>query len=331
MAMTTDMAPTDTRGPTNGAEVSTMVWLGVMVVLWGLSWPAMKVALGMVPPLWLATLRFATSGACLFALMAVRGTLRLPSLADLPIIASVGGLQMMSFTALGLVAMQYTDAGHAALLAYTTPLWGVITAWAILRQVPTRWQMLALIVGMAGIALICSPWEMDWRRPGVIMGNAFLLLGAICWSLTILHVRRHRWVMRPIELAPWQMLFATVPLVVLSAVFEGVPHGIAWTPKLGALLLFIGPVATSACFVISTEFGRRVTTFAMSNLTLGVPVIGIVASAMLLGNHIGPLFATGLTLIVAGVVLAALSIGRSAPARKPQTVLPASFNTLVLR
>lgn len=48
-------------------------WLAAMVLFWGLSWPAMKLAVGEVPPLWLATFRFASGAACLFALVAARG------------------------------------------------------------------------------------------------------------------------------------------------------------------------------------------------------------------------------------------------------------------
>lgn len=293
-------------------SVQTGLWLAVMIAFWGLSWPAMKLAVGMVPPLWLATFRFASGALCLFALVAARGGIRLPPRADWPIVASVGGLQMMAFTALGLIAMQYTDAGRAALLGYTTPLWGVIAAWAMAGQKPTRAQVLALAVGMSGIALICSPLEMDWTRPGVLMGNVFLLLAAICWSVVILHVRRHHWVARPVELAPWQMLFATIPLAVAALWVEGLPTQVEWTPRLTGLLAFIGPVATSACFVISTEYGRRISTFAMTNITLGVPIVGVLASAALLGERVTVPLVAGLTLIVAGVLLAAMAVRRKA-------------------
>jgi drug/metabolite transporter (DMT)-like permease len=276
-----------------------------MVVLWGLSWPVMKVCVGVAPPMWLAAIRFASSGACLFGYLASRGQLRLPPRADLPIVASIGGLQMMAFTALGMIAMKHTDAGRAALLAYTTPLWGVIINWMIMRQTQTRRQFAPLAVGMTGIAIICSPWEMDWRSHDVLMGNALLLCAAICWSIVIWHVRHHKWTARPIDLAPWQMLLATVPLSIMAFAFEGSPCSFAWTPKLALMLTFFGPIATSTCFVISSEVGRRVTPFAMSNVTLGVPVIGIAASALLLGERITVPLAIGLVLIIAGVACAA--------------------------
>lgn len=287
-------------------------WLAAMVLFWGLSWPAMKLAVGEVPPLWLATFRFASGAACLFALVAARGGIRLPPRADWPILASIGGLQMMAFTALGLTAMQYTDAGRAAILGYTTPLWGVLAAWALVGQRPTAWQGLALCVGMSGMALICSPLEMDWDNPLVVKGNLFLLLAAICWSLVILHVRRHRFAARPLELAPWQMAFAAVPLGLAAWGIEGSPGRVAWTPDLLALLLYIGPVATSACFVISTEYGRRISTFAMTNVTMGVPIVGMLSSSVLLGERITLPLAAGLALIVGGTALAAVAVRQKA-------------------
>ncbi len=296
-----------------------MAWLVLMVLLWGLSWPATRMALDVVPPLWLATLRFASAGLCIFVFVGLRGGLRLPARGDWPIVASVGLLQMAAFSGMGMIAMTRTDTSHAVLLAYTTPLWAVLAGWLLLGQVPRRLQFAALGAGLAGIALICSPGEMDWSGDGALSGALLLLAAAICWSLVILHVRGHRWVGSPLALAPWQMLVATLPLAGMARVLEGVPQEVALTPRLLELLVFIGPVATSACFVISTEHGRRISTFAMSNFTLGVPLVGVLASVLLLGNRLSGVFVLGLALIVGGVVLAAAaSLGRPARVGKPR-------------
>ncbi|HCY64087.1 MAG TPA: EamA family transporter [Oxalobacteraceae bacterium] len=288
----------------------TLAWLGIMVLLWGLSWPATKLALDSVPPLWLAAIRFGSAALCLFAFLAVRGSLAFPLRADWPIVASMGLLQMMVFTGLGMIAMTHVDTSRAVLLAYTTPLWGVIASWLLLRNAPTRWQLLALAVGLTGIGLICSPWEMDWSAPGAVMGAVFLVIGAISWSVVILHIKRHRWTASPLSLAPWQMLIATVPLAGFALALEGSPAEITFDLRLLELLFFIGPVATSACFVISAEHGRRISTFAMSNFTLGVPLVGILSSILILGNQLSPLFATGLCLVLVGMALAAAATAR---------------------
>lgn len=291
----------------------TVCGLLVMVVLWGLSWPATKLALNAVPPLWLGAIRFGSAGVCLFIFVALKKQLRLPAKSDLPIVLSIGILQMVVFTGLGMIAMQYTDTSHAVLLAYTTPLWGIVSSWLLLRHTPSAIQICALVIGLAGIGLICSPLEMDWSKPGVVMGCAFLITGAISWSLVIVHVRHHKWTATPLSLAPWQMLIATLPLIGIARLIDGSPQAIHLSKGLLGLLFFIGPIATSVCFVISSEYGRRISVFAMSNFTLGVPLIGALASIVLLGTSLSGLFLAGLALVFAGVSMTAFSSAKRQP------------------
>lgn len=281
-----------------------------MVVLWGLSWPAMKLAVGFAPPLWLAVFRFASSTLCLFAFLAVRKQLILPTWRDMPIVLSVGLLQMAAFTGLGMVAMQYTDAGKAALLAYSTPLWAVLIGSMFFAQKLNSMQLKALLVGIGGIAVVCSPIEVDWTDSSVVMGNGFLLLAAICWSIVILHVRAHKWVAKPIQLAPWQMLIATVVLLSVTPMSSQGIGDVRWNPELVGLLFYFGPIATSFCFVISTDVGRRLTAFTMSNVTLGVPVIGMLSSLLLLSETMSFPLAAGFMLILTGIGLATYAAKR---------------------
>lgn len=286
---------------------STYVWLAVMVVLWGSSWPVTKLALQDVPPLWLATVRFASAAVCLFAYLFARQQLKLPVKDDMPIIASVGLLQMMAFTGLGMVAMVHVDTSRAVLLAYTTPLWCVVVAWVMFREMPSRLQIAGLVVGMSGVAAVCSPGELDWTNQETVLGAMFLLLAAVSWAIVILHVKRHRWVTPPLVLAPWQMLLAAIPLAIAAYVGEGSPTSIVLDSKLAVELFFIGPIATSACFVISAEYGRRISTFGMSNFTLGVPLVGTVFSCLSFGATVSTMFLAGLSLVVLGVMVSALA------------------------
>ncbi len=191
-----------------------------------------------MPPIWLAAFRFGSAAICLAIFVAARGKLRFPPKADWPIVASIGLLQMTTFTGLGMVAMTHVDTSRATLLAYTTPLWGVISAWVIQKVQPTRLQGLALGLGMLGICLVCSPMEMNWSAPGAVMGASFLIGGAIAWSIVILHIKQHKWQASPLELAPWQMALATIPLAIAAYSIEGAPTDIQPPPKLA----FIVPV-----------------------------------------------------------------------------------------
>lgn len=273
--------------------------LGAMMLLWGVSWPAMKASLHDIPPLWLATLRFASAAICLFLIQGLKGAIRLPSRADMPIVASVGLLQMMAFTALGVLAMQRVGAGHAALLAYTTPLWVTLLSVFLPGRV-SRADLLAVGLGVVGIVVICLPDVSmalkGGNDKGSMWGDAMLLVAAVCWACVILHVRRHRWRASPLALAPWQMLTATVPLAIAAVIWEGVPM-IHWSPSLVGLLAFIGPVGTCICFIISTDVGRRIPSVTMSLATLGVPVVGLLTSMLVLHEAASVSLMAGLLLI----------------------------------
>ncbi|MXI49871.1 EamA family transporter [Pseudomonas moraviensis] len=272
---------------------SSYMWLSIMVLLWGASWPVTKNALLHTSPLWLASIRFSSAGLCLFCYLAVRGQLKLPVAKDLPIIASVGLLQMMAFTGLVMVAMVHIDASRAVLLAYTTPLWCAVAAFVIFREAPSKAQVVALIIGLVGVGVVCSPFELDWASKGTVVGAIFLLLAGISWAFVILHVKKHNWVSSPVALAPWQMLHAAIPLSLAAYVMEDSPTQIPLNAERLGEIFFIGPAATSVCFVISAEYGRRISAFGMSNFTMGVPLIGILFSYSCLDAPVSSVFLLG--------------------------------------
>ncbi|BCQ45116.1 hypothetical protein ERHA55_26430 [Erwinia rhapontici] len=109
------------------------------------------------------------------------------------------------------------------------------------------------------------------------------------------------------------MLIATIPLIFFARLLDGPVEAIHFSSGLLWLLFFIGPVATSVCFVISSEHGRRISVFAMSSFTLGVPLIGALASVVFLGTSLSGLFMTGLALVFAGVSMTAFSAGKTRP------------------
>ena len=104
------------------ARATRVAWLqlAAAVVLFGLTWPAMKVGLEAGSPLWLAAGRATLSALTAFALMAALGRLSWPHREDRPVVLSIGGLQLTSFFALANLGVQSLPAGRSGVLAYTT-------------------------------------------------------------------------------------------------------------------------------------------------------------------------------------------------------------------
>jgi drug/metabolite transporter (DMT)-like permease len=278
--------------------------LGVAILLWGANWPVMKVGLGHVSPLWFSASRFAMGAACLFVWQMLRRELRLPEWADLPIVASIGLLQMMLFTALGAVAMTHLPAGRSAILSYTTPIWVLPAALLLFGERIERRRWVGIIFAGLGVLLLLNPHAIDWSDAQVVGANAMLLAASAAWALCILHLRYGRAPSPAFRLAPWQMLLAAAILVPLARAVEG-PFTGDGTGTLWACLAFVGPVATAFCFCAVNAASARLPASAMSTLMLAVPVAGLAFSMAALRESPGPDLILGAAAIVLGVGLSA--------------------------
>lgn len=294
--------------------VARLLLVGV-VVLWGANWPVMKIGVQYMPPVWFAAARMVLGAASLFALLWVLGRLSLPTRRDLPVVFTVGALQMAAFLALVNIALQQVEAGRSAVLAYTTPLWVTPVAIVLLGERLTSFKLIGLALGIGGVAVLFNPLGFDWSDREVLVGNALLLVAALSWSVAILHVRSHKWDSSPLQLAPWQMVLAVPPLALISWATEDWSQ-IRWTGDLALVLAYNGPLATAFCFWAVVSVTRALPAITTSLSLLAVPVTGVAASALFLGEPLTSTLVAGLVLILGGTGLVNLGdIRGNRPAR----------------
>jgi drug/metabolite transporter (DMT)-like permease len=275
-------AAVSTSAPTGDARAAWLL-LGVVALAWGINWPVGKALLAYLPPIWLVALRSAVGTVALLAICLLRGWLVVPNRGDIPVILSVGVLHMTAFSVLVSLGLQFVPAGRSVVLAYTTPLWVVPGAWLLLGEPLTGRRLLGVGLGLLGLLLIFNPLTFDWHDRRAVFGNGLVMLAALCWAASILYVRSHRWVTPPFELVFWQALLATCLLVPLAVVHDGVP-AIDWQPRLMALLLYGGMFGIALAYWAVTTVNRALPATTTSLGLLGVPVFGMVCSAVALGE-----------------------------------------------
>lgn len=283
-----------------------------VVVVWGANWPVMKVTLADIPPASFALARLLLGALCLFAVLAASGRLRLPGRADWPVVLSVGLLQLAAFLVLVNLGLTKVAAGRAAILAYTTPIWVVPLAMAALGERMTATKAAGLALGLAGLAALFNPMDFDWRDADALIGNGLLLLAALAWALTIIHVRGHRFALSPLQLAPWQMLLGAVPVAVLALIMDDLGD-IRPGPGLYLALAYNGPLATAFALWAWITVNRALPAITTSMASLAVPAVGVLAAALALGETVGLADALGLVLVLAGLGL----ISRAGAAPRP--------------
>jgi drug/metabolite transporter (DMT)-like permease len=285
---------------------------------WGYSWIVIKVALSYSGPLTFAAL--ATIG-CTFAffvaLLVGRRPLRPP---PLRFTIPIGLLQTALFNILATVALSAGGAGKVGVLAYTMPFWLLLLAWMFLGERLRGLQWPAVAVALAGLILVVRPWDIGGVLPGVLACVAGLIWAASGLLIKLLQNRRR---VDALSLTAWQMVFGAAALTAVAVLTRnGWPQ---WTSTFIVCLVYVVLLSSGLCYVLWTYALHTLPAGVAGMGTLAVPVIGVAAAWVHLGERPGPVEAAGMALIIAALAaLAAYAVlaGRRAPGAGREEIMP---------
>lgn len=281
--------------------------LAVMVV-WGTNFVVIKVALAHLPPLTFAALRFT------FALLPAVFFLKRPrvpwwNLAAYGLLIGVGQFGLL-FIAMG----HSISPGLASLVVQTQAFFTIGLAMALTGERVRGYQLTALALAAAGLA-----WLMIHAGADVTpLGLALVLGAALSWAGGNT-VSRRAGPVNMLAYVVWGSLFSAPPLIALALAAEG------W-PAVSAAIVHAGAVTWAAVLyqsVGNTLFGyaawgwllARYPAATISPISLLVPVFGMAASTLVLGEALTPW-----KLAAAALVLGGLAINTLWPLLRPGRV-----------
>ena len=277
-----------------------------VIVCWGLTWPVNKVLLEDLSPAWMMALRSAIATFGLFAIALARGRLVVPPRADLPVVLSITLLHMVGFGVLAAWGLRLVPTGRSVVLAYTTPLWVVPGAWLFLGERLTARRIIGVSVGLIGLITLFNPTAFDWTSRNAILGNGAILIAALLWAASILHIRGHRWRATPLDLVPWEMLLATAIVTPLAYALDGAPAP-TWSGRLVALLLYAGIPGTAVAYWATALASRNLPAVTTALGLLATPVLSVVVATLWLGEPLTVALVVAIVLILGGVAIGARS------------------------
>ena len=279
-----------------------------LVVIWGSHWVVVKVGLETIPPFTYGVLRLLGGIVVLAILMAATGRLKRPARADWPIIVSYGLLAVgLGITMMNL-ALPYIPAGRSSILAYTIPLWVVPVMFVVARVLPTRAEVVGLLLGLAGLMLLLNPTAIEWGSSGALLGSLLLVTGAFGGAVALVHVRRHPWQGTPFDTQIWQLLVALVPMLLLMLWLERDELGtVQWDLPTALAVLYSGPLATAFAFWASQMIVRALGPLTTGIGYLGAPVVGVIAGILVLGETLTLLDLAGVLVTGLGILIVLLA------------------------
>ncbi len=286
----------------------------IIYFVWGSTFLAIRIGVSEVPPFLLAAMRFLLAGIALYAFMRARGA------------ASPTGREWASAALLALLifvldygllfwAERRVPSGIAAIMMATIPMFMALSEILILgTQRLTLRLAVALLVGIAGVAVLVSHTLSFGEVPIDTSGAIALLVAAISWSVAAALSRKLPLpASKPVSSGA-QMLCGGVLLTLTAAALgefrgfhpQAVSRG-AWAAL--AYLVVAGSIIAFTAYVwlIHHESPTRVGTYAYVN-----PVVAVALGYFLGGETVGPRALLGTLLVLVSVVVITTT-----PAKKP--------------
>ncbi len=293
------------------------MWLPSLMVTalgWGSSFFFIKMGLEAFTPAQVGFGRLLVGGLVLVAIVAF--SRRWPSFTwkQVGAIAVVGAA--MSGAPMVLIPMAEQDITSilASLLNASTPLWtALFVALLIPAERTTRVQLMGLLVGAVGIAVLVGAWDV---REFSLRGTLLMLTATAFYGIggTLSRMLLTRVSTGPAALSMTQIGISAVMLAPV-AVLSGPPGEGAFAPMGSALwgVLALGVIGTSFAYIMFWKVVKLAGATTATSVTFLVPVVATILGITVLGESLQWYEPIGALVVFVGVWLA----GRSRPKPPP--------------
>ena len=288
------------RAPNKVAIVAAFVTL---CVVWSSTWLAIKIGLRDLPPISYAGIRFVIAIVALLAVSIGRARLLPRTRAEYTILALTGVLMFSVNYGLLFWGELHVSSGLAAVLQATIPIFGLMFAHLMLPDEPMHWQRLSgAFLAVAGVAVICARL-LNFNGMMAFWGGLGIVVGAAGAAFSNVLLKQRPIQLGPAMIAAWQMIFGTVPLLVLGWMVEGNPIRFHWSTMSIFCLLYLAIIGSALTFLLLYWLLPQMQATNLQTVSLITPP-GAVMLGWLLGGETFPLW----SLLGAGLVLAGVWI-----------------------
>jgi O-acetylserine/cysteine efflux transporter len=284
--------------------------------MWGLNFLAIDASLQHFPPLFLVALRF--------GLIALPAVLLVPR-PDVPLRWLVGygtgfGTLQFLFLYLGMHAGMPT--GLASLVLQSSAPFTVLLGAVLFRDRVTRRQLTGLLLACLGLAVV------GWAQVGSASLVPFLLVlaGGFGWAIGNVSAARAK-AARPLDLVLWMSVVPPLPMLAAALLLEGPDRiGQSLTQWDATAYLALGGLAYTV--LVGTLLGSGIWSWLMARHPAGlvapfsmlVPVVGLSAAWVVLGETLDVTEVLGAVTVVGGVLLGSSRLGSRRRLQRPLPV-----------
>lgn len=265
--------------------------LAGVAAIWGSSFLFIAEGLESFSPSFITAGRFALGFATLLLFPAARQPI---DAADRPAIAAISITWMAVPMFMFPIAQQWISSSLAGMINGAVPLFAAVVAAFLLRKRPAAIQVLGLVIGFIGVALVSARGGSETANG--YLGVGLLLFAVMCYGLGI-------------NLAvPLQQRYGALPVLLRAlglATVLTLPFGLFSLPSEATAssalaLLALGTLGTGIAFVAMTTLVGRAGATRGAVATYFIPIVALVLGVSFRNETASVLSLLGITMILVG-------------------------------
>jgi drug/metabolite transporter (DMT)-like permease len=270
----------------------TYFFLTACGALFGLSYVLVRDLVGGLGPIGVTVGRTLIGGLVLLLVAFIRrAPFRLrPRYLVLGLLSAAVPFSLISLSMLSL------NAGTAAVLNASSPMFALLIDSAGRRAWPRLAQLLGLVLASAGVVIVMAVRGLGGSSLGITAG----LAGAAVFAYAGFYAARHFAADVPLAVAAGQQLAAGLLLAPLTLVFA--PPGPVGAGAIGRLVL-LGLLCSALAYLLFYRLIATIGPALTANVNLLVPMFGVLWGWLLLSEPIPLVSVAGMVLTVAGLAL----------------------------
>ncbi|MEJ9314664.1 DMT family transporter [Priestia megaterium] len=283
-------------------------FLTFLVFMWGINWPLTKFALHYSPPLLFAGIRLFIGGIILLIIAVPRyKMLRFKETWPIYFISAL--FNIILFYGLQTIGLNYLPAGLFTAIVFFQPILMGLFSWIWLGESMYAFEILGLILGFAGVLVIC----LGGLKGHISITGICLALGsALSWAFGTVFMKKTSNKVDGIWLTTLHIIIGGLFLMASGTLTESW-SSISWNPAFIAVLLFISVFVIALGWLdfftlVSSGEASKVSTY-----TFLIPIISITASSLFLKEPITMNLLVGLLLVIFSIILVSIKPKTSKP------------------
>ncbi len=291
------------------ASRGAIIALAVLAMFWGYNWVVMKIALHYAAPFDFAALRTAGGALSMLVLLALLGQPLRPRYPGRTLL--LGLLQTTGFVGLVNSALLHGHAGKSAILAYTMPFWVILLSRPLLGERIRGLRWVAVGLAASGLVLILEPWQ----NPPDLASSLLAVTAGVAWAVAVIVAKKIPVADRfeLLSLTAWQMAFGCIPLIVIAQLVPS--HPVQWTATFVVALAYNIIPANALAWLLWLYILQKLPANISGLSSLVIPVVGVVAAWIQLGERPGIYEGAGMLAIVCALGVLTLASRFARPSR----------------